>query len=109
MPVIGIPLARELVDPGMMMTFVELGHLEVSPFLPASIASRRLDSPVMQARLDSPIMPAEVLLTPPFDSPGRGAHRLKGEWKERSMSETFNEKSSVGYIMQLNIFKQSCV
>ena len=142
MPAKGVPLARDLTDPGMMVNFVErtdpldvvvlweskgplwvvavqlsvvtrlscatslllwlillhavsiegaccsfrsncrkqygscfdgmlnVEHSEVSPFLPASIASRRLDSPMMQA---------EVLLTPPVDSPVRGVHRLRGE------------------------------
>ena len=87
MPVIGVPLARELVHPGMMMNFVELAHSEVSSFLPASIASRRLDSPMMQADV--------VLLTPPVDSPVEGVNRLRGEGKKSSMSETFNEKNSV--------------
>ena len=59
-------------------------HSEVSPFLPASIASSRLDT-----------MQAEVLLTPPVDSPVRGVHRLRGEWNESSKSETFNEKRTV--------------
>ena len=156
MPEKGVPLARDLTDPGMMVNFVErtdpldvvvlweskgplwvvavqlsvvtrlscatplllwlillhavsiegaccsfrsncrkqygscfdgmlnVEHSEVSPFLPASIASSRLDT-----------MQAEVLLTPPVDSPVRGVHRLRGEWNESSKSETFNEKRTV--------------
>jgi len=41
------------------------------------------------------MMQAEMLLTPPVDSPVRGVHRLRGEWNESSMSETFNEKRTV--------------
>ena len=86
MPVISVPLARELVDPGMMMNFVELAHSEVFPFLPASIASRQLDSPTMQA---------EVLLTPPVDLPVEEVNILRGKSNKRSVSEFFNENSSV--------------
>ena len=92
MPVISVPLARELVDPGMMMNFVELAHSEVSSFLPASIASRRLDSPMMQA---------DVLLTPPVDSPVEGVNRLRGKSNKRSVSEFFNENSSVQHATTL--------
>ena len=59
-------------------------HSEVSPFLPASIASSRLDT-----------MQAEVLLTPPVDSPVEGVNRLRGKSNKRSVSEFFNENSSV--------------